>query len=144
MSASTKPLTYEAWRITYQSSEQAARVLWRELAAAQARNVDLERQLANGRTPDLLAKKHTGMRVDYQGLLKQARSALRHTDGGGGLAEMLRQLENHLTELGQRWYAGDAGVVDEILQLYCIELDIRAAIEQPAHPVTEVKPTPSK
>lgn len=128
MSAPTKPvLTYEAWRITYQCSEQAARALWSELAKAHENNADLERQLAESRTPKLLANDHDGLRVDYQGMLQQSRRALLHADEGG-LAELLRQFENHLTELGQRWYAGDTGVVDEILQLYCIEHDMRAAV----------------
>lgn len=91
---------------------------------------DLERQLAWSSAPKLLCKEHTGMRISYTGLLKQARDALRHVDDGGGLAEMLRQLENHLTELGQRWYAGDTDVVDELLQLYCIEQDMRAGIKK--------------
>ncbi|MDH5857767.1 hypothetical protein [Lampropedia aestuarii] len=132
MSVTTKPvLTYEAWRITYQCSEQAARALWCELAKTHTSNVDLERQLAESRTPKLLAKDHDGMRVCYLGLLQQSRSALRHS-GSGSLSEMLRQLENHLTELGQRWYAGDTGVVDEILQLYCIEQDLRASMRKKA------------
>ena len=75
----------------------------------------------------LLAKKHEGMRVDYSGLLWQCQRALRSRDEGGN-AEMLRQLQGHLKELGQRWYAGDIAAVDEILQLYCIEEDARAAI----------------
>ena len=73
----------------------------------------------------LLAKDHTSMRVDYRGLLRQCREGLRREPGN---AEMLRQLEGHLTELGQRWYAGDIAVVDEILQLYCIESEARAAL----------------
>lgn len=73
----------------------------------------------------LLATKHTGMRVDYRGLFKQSRAALRNEPA---LAEMLRQFQDHLTELGERWYSGDVAVVDEILQLYCVESDARAAI----------------
>lgn len=73
----------------------------------------------------VLAPKHTGMKVDFRGLMSQARRSL-HRDPG--IAEMLRQFEEHLTELGQRWYAGDAAVVDELLQLYCIEIPARAAI----------------
>lgn len=80
----------------------------------------------------LLAKPHSGMRVDYRGLFKQARQGLRASPG---IAEMLRQFEDHITELGQRWYAGDAAVVDELLQLYCVERDTRARLsdseEQP-------------
>ena len=33
----------------------------------------------------------------------------------------MNQLEEHLSELGRRWYDGDATVVDEFLQLYCIQ-----------------------
>ncbi|WP_321967073.1 hypothetical protein [Burkholderia cepacia] len=83
----------------------------------------------------LLAEPHTGLRVDYSGLLKQARHALKRGMQDTGSAEMLRQLQNHLTELGQRWYAGDTAVVDELLQLYCVEKDARdalAATPQPA------------
>lgn len=73
----------------------------------------------------LLAENHTGMRVDYHGLFRQSREALRQSPA---LAEMLRQFEDHIRELGQRWYAGDTAVVDEILQLYCVEAEARAAI----------------
>lgn len=76
----------------------------------------------------LLATEHTGMRVDYSGLLKQARSALEHGETEPALAEMLRQFAGHLEELGQRWYAGDVAVVDELLQLYCVESEVRAAL----------------
>ena len=69
------------------------------------------------------------MRVDYRGLLRQCREGLRRDPGN---AELLRQLEEHLTELGQRWYAGDVAVVDEILQLYCVERDARDALAKPA------------
>lgn len=74
----------------------------------------------------ILAKDHEGMRIDYSGLLMQSRNSCRDK----ALAWMLRQLENHLTELGKRWYAGDQTVVDEFLQLYCIEEDARAAAKQ--------------
>lgn len=33
---SDRTISYEAWRITYQDSEQAARALWGELAAAKS------------------------------------------------------------------------------------------------------------
>jgi hypothetical protein len=77
-----------------------------------------------------LAADHSSMRVNYAGLLNQARAALR---GSPGLAEMLRQLQEHLEELGQRWYAGDTDVVDEILQLYCIEREARQALMERGH-----------
>lgn len=75
----------------------------------------------------LLAEEHKGMRVDYSGLLGQCQRELKRA-GNLANAEMLRQLQGHLKELGQRWYSGDTAVVDEILQLYCIERDARAAM----------------
>lgn len=86
-----------------------------------------------------LAADHQGMRVDYTGLLGQCRRALR-LNGHSARAEMLRQLQGHLKELGKRWYAGDAAVVDELLQLYCVEAGARAALKASlscAAPATE-------
>lgn len=74
----------------------------------------------------VLAADHKGMQVDYRGLLTQARAALQREPG---LAEMLLQLQGHLTELGTRWYAGDTVAVDELLQLYCVENDTREALK---------------
>lgn len=86
----------------------------------------------------LLAAEHKGWKVDYSGLISQVRRALR---GEPGLGELMRQLGGHLEELGRRWYAGDTAVVDEILQLYCIEGSARntlaaapKAVPQPATP----------
>lgn len=73
----------------------------------------------------LFGPEHKSMRVDYRGLFKAAIAGLR---GDGGTAEMMRQLCDHMTELGQRWYAGDVAVVDEILQLYCVERETRRAL----------------
>jgi hypothetical protein len=84
------------------------------------------------KAPPILAAEHRGMRVDYSGLFKQATSALKQGGKEPGLAEMMRQLKDHLTELGQRWYAGDTAVVDELLQLYCVERDARIAFAAPA------------
>lgn len=44
-------MTYEAWRISFQSSEQAARSAYDQLSAARARIEELERENA-----ELLAK----------------------------------------------------------------------------------------
>ncbi|WP_070108637.1 hypothetical protein [Burkholderia plantarii] len=87
-------------------------------------------------TFNLLAKPHVGMRVDYTGMFGEAQRALgsRHPAS----AEMLRQFQEHLAELGRRWYAGDTAVVDELLQLYCVEKDARDALAAaPAAPVAE-------
>lgn len=75
-----------------------------------------------------LAKDHKSMRVDYSGLLSEAGKIIRESDPG--YAEMLRQLEGHLQELGKRYYSGDIAVVDEFLQLYCIESEAREALKQ--------------
>ncbi|WP_401733535.1 hypothetical protein [Stenotrophomonas muris] len=72
-----------------------------------------------------LAADHHGMRVDYHGLLRQVQGGLRSDPA---LAEMVRHLHGHLTELGKRWYAGDRKVVDELLQLYGIEDGARRAL----------------
>ena len=74
----------------------------------------------------LLSKDHTGMKVDYSGLLVQVRREIKRS--APGLAEMIRQLQKHMQELGQRWYAGDTAVVDELLQLYSVECQARDAI----------------
>lgn len=76
----------------------------------------------------LLTAEHKGMRVDYSGVFKQATAALARGGKEPGLAEMLRQMKEHITELGTRWYAGDTAVVDELLQLYCVEKDARDAL----------------
>jgi hypothetical protein len=77
-----------------------------------------------GMAPPLSAD-HRSMRVDYQGLLSQSRNGLRREPA---LAEMLRQLTEHLTELGERFYAGELTAVDEFLQLYCIGRERRATL----------------
>ncbi|MDY4296789.1 MULTISPECIES: hypothetical protein [unclassified Xanthomonas] len=83
-------------------------------------------------SPPILAKDHGGMRVSYSGLLRQVRGALTRADAAPDLAEMLRQLERHMEELGKRWYSGDMLVVDELLQLYCIEPVAREALKAAA------------
>ena len=82
---------------------------------------------ADSQPAPLLAADHQGMRVDYSGLLGECQRALRSREPAQ--AEMLRQLQGHINELGQRWYAGDTAVVDEILQLYCVERDARQALK---------------
>lgn len=77
--------------------------------------------------PALLAADHKGMRVDYSGLLGQCQRALRSREPAN--AEMLRQLQGHIQELGQRWYAGNTSAVDEFLQLYCVEHEARQALK---------------
>ncbi|WP_126946612.1 hypothetical protein [Xanthomonas sp. BRIP62409] len=81
----------------------------------------------------LLASDHSGMRVDYSGLIRQTRGALTRGERDPALAEMQRQLAGHLEQLGKRWYAGDTSVVDELLQLYCIEPIARAGLKATHH-----------
>lgn len=76
----------------------------------------------------LLGPDHEGLRVDYSGLLKQAQVALSRGEKEPAVGEMLRQFQAHIKELGTRWYAGDTAVVDELLQLYCVEKDARTAL----------------
>src|SRR3546814_8893025 len=94
-----------------------------------------------GRAIALLAKDHAGMRVDYQGLLKQSRDSLTREEPA--LAEMLRQFESHIPQLGRRWYAGDTSAVDEFLQLYCVEHDARTQLlKQAGAHATEIGRAP--
>ena len=117
---------YAVRRIRRCEDEAAAQVALERFANGHARAAVLadRQQRAGSVSPTLLASTHMGMRVDYRGLLRQAREAL---GAGSALAEMLRQLQEHLLELGQRWYSGDTAVVDELLQLYCVEPEARAA-----------------
>ncbi|CUI26467.1 hypothetical protein [Achromobacter xylosoxidans] len=114
----------EAAKLMDQTLRSNGAALIRGLKRSQAHK-DGGRQRAGDAALARLAEPHTGMRVDYQGLLRQAREGLHNSPG---LAEMLRQLQGHLRELGQRWYAGDTAVVDELLQLYCVESNARAAL----------------
>lgn len=100
------------------------------LSPENQRVVPAEPLLAPRHPFDLLAADHKGMRVDYSGLLKQAVSALRRGVKEPGLAELLRQLQEHMTELGRRWYSGDTAVVDELLQLYAVEDAARDALKK--------------
>lgn len=62
----------------------------------------------------MLAAKHTGMLIDAEGLLISNRR--------GKLDKYLReQMLGHLKDMAERFYAGDVSVVDEFLQLYCLD-----------------------
>lgn len=75
----------------------------------------------------ILADKHTGMKVDYHGMLRGAHAVLRKSAPMS--AFMLEELERNLTELGERYYSGDVAAVDEFLQLYCVNRDGRNKAE---------------
>lgn len=68
----------------------------------------------------VLAKKHTGMRVDHSGILGRIAAGCKvRPDQRFLLGEMDRNLE----EMARRFYAGDVSAVDEFLQLYCLDDD---------------------
>ena len=64
----------------------------------------------------------SGMKVSMSGLLLRVAENIDHAniqypDYGYSLRELLK----HLQELGKRFYDGDTEVVDEFLQLYCLD-----------------------
>jgi len=65
-----------------------------------------------------LAKKHTQMRVDYSGLFNRIA-------GGCKVRQdqryMLGEMGKHLQNMADRFYSGEITVVDEFLQLYCLD-----------------------
>lgn len=88
-------------------------------------------------TRPTLAPTHVGMRVSYSSLLGHAASV----SSDPSAAKALRKLQEHLQELGRRYYAGDVKVVDEFLQLYCVAPNERAdAIFDQSHPDPETTP----
>ena len=67
---------------------------------------------------DCLAPKHKGMRIDHSGILGRiAHGCKVRQDQRWCLGE----LDRHLEEMAERFYSGDIKVVDEFLQLYCLD-----------------------
>lgn len=66
---------------------------------------------------EFLAPKHNGFRIDAAGVLGRIRDGSRGKDLNYMCGEMLR----HLEEMATRYYAGDVQIVDEFLQLYCLD-----------------------
>lgn len=95
--------------------------------AIRKENEQLHQLITDLELKSKLAPDHNAMRVDYSGLLGQCARVLKRSNSGD--AEMLRQLKGHLQELGQRFYDGDIAAVDEFLQLYCIESDLRLKLK---------------
>ena len=62
------------------------------------------------------------MQVSLPGLLKNAGRAADIAEPSCGYGFMLDQLLRHLTELRDRNYDGDRGVVEEFFKLYVVEL----------------------
>lgn len=59
----------------------------------------------------------SGMKVSAEGLLKRVAAIVKQNDEQGrGYAFTLDEMLRHLTELAERFYAGDIAVVDEFLQ----------------------------
>jgi len=67
-----------------------------------------------------LAKKHTGMRIDCEGALTriQRRAKLQRSNGDAFVCE---ELLRHLKVMSTEYYAGNIAIVDEFLQLYCLD-----------------------
>lgn len=66
---------------------------------------------------DLLAEKHSGMKISAHGILGRIRDGRYYRELNYGCGEMLR----HLEEMATRFYSGDAKAVDEFLQLYDLD-----------------------
>ncbi len=60
-----------------------------------------------------LADKHTGFRVDIKNLVR--------TGSENNKLFTLEELSRNLEQVATRFYAGDIKVVDEFLQLYCLD-----------------------
>jgi hypothetical protein len=74
----------------------------------------------------ILAAKHSGMRVSAEGVLGRIRdgsSLCRGDEQADGTRYMVGEMLKHLFEVAERYYAGDMAVVDEFLQLYCLDDD---------------------
>ena len=80
----------------------------------------------------LLSDKQIGMRMSLNVFVFK----LGHIRLNPGVRGMLKNLNDNMTELAQRYYCGDVTVVDEFLQLYCKGTDERkklAKIEKEAN-----------
>ena len=67
---------------------------------------------------NLLGEKHKGLRISASGLLDRIAKG-KKVDTGDRF--MLGELLRHMEEIGTRYYSGDIRVVDEFLQLYCLD-----------------------
>lgn len=65
-----------------------------------------------------LAKKHKGLRVDHSGLLERLANGCKIRPDQ---RYMLGELDKHLVEMGKKFYEGEISIVDEFLQLYCLD-----------------------
>lgn len=70
----------------------------------------------------VLAPKHEGLRVDASGVLGRVEGPEKH---------FANQMLAHLEEMSTRYYTGDVAVVDEFLQLYCLDSKRPEVLELP-------------
>lgn len=85
----------------------------------------------------LLARDHTGMKLDLANALSIARRALPKKESL--LAYTLEELNGHIAEMAERFYTGDITVVDEFFQLYNVGVDLRKAAKEQAISISESK-----
>lgn len=77
-----------------------------------------ERGRAAGEPDVPLGPLHRGWRVSLSGLISNVKAELKRGRWKQMYAGSLDELEGHIRQLSDRFYAGDLGVVDEFLQLY--------------------------
>ena len=65
----------------------------------------------------LLGATHAGMKISASGILGRISAGRYYKGLDYGCGVML----NHLQQMADRFYAGDAKAVDEFLQLYCLD-----------------------
>ena len=73
------------------------------------------------------------LKISLSGLISNVKSQLRKDRNRNYYANALDQLQSHLEELARRWTEelasrvedGDASVVDEFLELYCLKEEKR-------------------
>jgi hypothetical protein len=97
-----------AWR-ELEDLKKAYGLVVSELDALRAE--ELRDARAGYGVPVLSEKKH-GLRISARGVLGRV---------GGHLKFGAREMLRHLEELAERYYSGDCAVVDEFLQLYCLD-----------------------
>ncbi len=68
----------------------------------------------------IFAPEHKGFYVSASGILNRP-------ENHKGLKFMRKEMHRHLEELAERYYSGDAMVVDQFLQLYRLGVEHRCA-----------------
>ncbi len=70
------------------------------------------------RRAEYLAEKHRGMKISAAGVLRRISEGWKVD---AGLRYGAGELLGHLQSMADQFYAGDIKVVDEFLQLYCLD-----------------------